>query len=393
MSDQAPRLPALPSRFRNLAEARLRFGDRVDRLGPFLWRSDELADAAVARLRPGREGDALIADALEGRPGVPAELAALVESAREVPAWVEWDRVERGGRFFRRTGLLGGIVLGARSLIMGYASPAGNKPLVLSGRLREAAAPRLHETSRFVRAVISQGGMRRGGEGWRITLRVRLMHAQVRRMILASSRWRPEEWGHPINQHDMVATSLLFSVVTIDALRCLGVDVSPQESDDFMHLWRWVSLVMGVEPTLIPSTEAEAFRLGTLIADTQGPPDEDSRLLTAALLEAGLANPDVAERARARKTMGLAHAICRHLLGDELADQLGVPRTRERFLLPPAIAAIRAVERARRRSRRLDEALLARGERYWDDVLRKGLVYATMDFSLPGRLAEAHKFQ
>src|SRR5436190_2004130 len=83
-----------------------------------------------------------------------------------------------------RRGLLGGLVLGARSLIYGYASPAGNKPLVLSGRLREAAAPRLHETSKFVSAIVRPGGLRPGGEGWRISVRVRLMHAQVRRMIL-----------------------------------------------------------------------------------------------------------------------------------------------------------------------------------------------------------------
>jgi hypothetical protein len=42
-----------------------------------------------------------------------------------------------------RTGFLGGIVLGFRSLVAGYCSPAGNKPLAFSGRLREAAPRRL----------------------------------------------------------------------------------------------------------------------------------------------------------------------------------------------------------------------------------------------------------
>jgi hypothetical protein len=36
---------------------------------------------------------------------------------------------------FLRPGLLGGLVLGLRSLVYGYAAPAGNKPLVFSGRL------------------------------------------------------------------------------------------------------------------------------------------------------------------------------------------------------------------------------------------------------------------
>ena len=377
-----------PTRYRDGADVRARFGDRVDRLGGYLWQSDPLADAAVETLVPGPAGDERVRAALAREAGVPAALRQLIEAAHEVPPWVEWERLDRAGRFFLRTGLLGGIVLGARSLILGYASPAGNKPLVLSGRLRAAAAPRLHETSRFVQAVVRTGGMRVGADGWRITLRVRLMHAQVRRMILASPSWRREAWGHPINQHDMVATSLLFSVFTLGGLRLLGADISPEESDDFMHLWRWVAQLMGTDPALIPTTEAEGFRLGEHIAATQGPPDADSAALTAALLEHATEHPDRVERERARKTLGLARALCRHLVGEELGDQLGVPKTRERFLLPPAIATVRALEKARRRSARIEASLVESGTRYWDMVLKKGLAYATMDFSLPTSLGQ-----
>jgi len=382
----APPRPAFPSRYEAGALVHARYGDRVNRLGAYLWQGDPLADTAVETLVPGPAGDERVRAAIAGEAGTPAALRALIEAAREVPPWVEWERLDRAGRFFLRTGLIGGIVLGARSLILGYASPAGNKPLVLSGRLRAAAAPRLHETSRFVQAVVREGGMHVGADGWRITLRVRLMHAQVRRMILASPSWKRDEWGHPINQHDMVATSLLFSVVTLGGLRSLGIDVSQEESDDFMHLWRWVAQLMGTDPALIPSTEAEGVRLGDLIAATQGPPDADSIALTAALLEHATEHPDLQERERARKTLGLARALCRHLVGEELADQLGVPRTKERFLLPPAIAAVRALEAARRRSARIEASLVESGGRYWDMVLKKGLAYATMDFSLPTSL-------
>lgn len=358
----------------------------MDRLGPYLWIGDAAADRAVEELTPGRATDGLVDRALGGAADVPDALRSLVAEAREVPPWVDWARASRGGRFFVRTGLLGGIVLGARSLILGYASPAGNKPLVLSGRLREAAAPRLHETSRFVRAVVTADAMRPGGEGWRITLKVRLMHARVRRMIEQSSAWRAAEWGTPINQHDMVATSLLFSSVTLEGLRALGAHVSRAEADDFMHLWRWVSHTMGVDPRLMPATEAEARELSELIAATQAPPDDDSRELTAALLEHGLAHASLEERKRAAQTMGLARAICRHLLGNELADQLAVPRTRERFLLPIAIAGMKAFERARLRSPTLDARMLERGDRYWDLVVEQGLSRATAAFSLPAQL-------
>jgi hypothetical protein len=55
--------------------------------------------------------------------------------------------------------------------------------------------------------------------------------------------------------------------------------------------------------------------------------------------------------------------------------------------LPPAIAIVRGMERARRRSPTLEERLVQAGARYWDEVLRKGLAFATIDFAMPERLA------
>ena len=375
-----------PTRFCGLDAARRRFGDRVDRLGPYLLAVDPLADRAVETLAPGAAGHALIGAALAGDTSVPRALADLVAAARVVPPWVEWDRIDRGGRFFLRTGLVGGIVLGARALVMSYASPGGNKPLAFSGRLTENAAARLNETARFVRAVVRPSGMRVGSEGWKLTLRVRLIHAQIRRMLAVSPRWRREAWGAPINQHDMVAASLVFSVVTLGGVRRLGIDVSASDSEDFMHLWRWVSHVIGVDPALYPVTEAEALRLSDLIAATQAAPDDDSRALTQALLEHGIGHPDLATRELAQRTLGTARAVCRHLLGDEIADGLQIPKTRERFLVPAAVATVRALEQARKRSPRLEQAMVDRGTRYWDRVIEQGLVHATNDFELPAAL-------
>ncbi|MEZ4249513.1 MAG: hypothetical protein R3B99_14890 [Polyangiales bacterium] len=45
----------------------------------------------------------------------------------------------------------------------------------------------------------------------------------MRRLLLRSERWKSELWGAPINQHDMAATSLLFSVVFLSGIRQFGV--------------------------------------------------------------------------------------------------------------------------------------------------------------------------
>ena len=150
----------------------------------------------------------------------------LLEQAAHVPAWVDWSMCDRGGALLMRAGPLGGAVLGARSLVLGYASPGGNKPLVFSGRLKEQASRRLNETARFVQAVCRPGGVKPFTEGWQITLKVRLIHAQVRQDD-------PREWPlecrrvGPSGQSARHGgrTTLLFSVSIIDGLRRLGMRI------------------------------------------------------------------------------------------------------------------------------------------------------------------------
>lgn len=384
----------IPSRFANVAVARARFGDRADRLAPFLMRVDPIADAvveAIEALPPGR-GWAMLTEALErgidAVPGAPPAFVALFEQIDRVPVWVDWGVLDRGGELLMRAGILGGTVLGAKSLVHGYASPGGNKPLVFSGRLTEQAARRLNETARFVQAVARPGGLRRSSDGFQITIKVRLMHAHVRRMILRSGRWDEARWGAPINQHDMGGTALLFSLVVLDGLRALGLHITTDEAESFMQLWRYAALLIGTDPEIVPTSELEARRLADLIATTQGPPDDDSRALTRALLESPLTTAKTpAERRNAQLQMRLGQGLVRCFLGEEVADALGVPRTPWRHSLRVLRGITEAGERVRVRVPAAHRAALAEGTRYWDRVVEIGLAGATAEFRPPERLA------
>lgn len=389
-------MPSYPSRYVNLASARLRFGDRVDRLGEFLTRVDEPADAVVEAIEamPRGEGWRAFEQGLQGGaraiPGAPRAIKDLIDEAAHPPAWVDWDACDRGGALLMRAGILGGAVLGSRSLILGYASPAGNKPLVMSGRLKEQANRRLNETSRFVQAVCRPGGMRPFADGWQITLKVRLIHAQVRRMILKSGAWRADAWGTPVNQHDMAGTTLLFSVSILDGLRQLGMTVDADEADHYMHLWRWAGRVIGVHPDILPVSEQDGMRLADLIAATMEPPDQDSRDLTTALFEAaydGAVTPKQ-KRDAARKVM-FGATVCRELIGDDMADKLGVARTRFRYAMPMLKRVVAGVERVTRSVPGARRSAVDAGMRYWDRVVEIGLQGATYEFGLPERLGAA----
>ncbi len=382
-----------PSRFVNLVAARARHGSRVDRLGRHFWTSDELGDDVIRTI--GEMDRAALWAAIErGLRGeriedAPRPIRDLIESAADVPAWVDWETCDRGGEVLLRAGALGGAVLGARSLVLGYASPGGNKPLVLSGRLKDQASRRLNETARFVQAVSRPGGMRPFAEGWQITLKVRLIHAQVRKMILASGRWDARAWGEPLNQHDLAGTTLLFSVSIIDGLRKLGARISAEEADRYVHLWRWVGRTIGVHPDVLPAAEPEAMRLADLIEMTMGEPDKDSRDLTRALFDSAFDGCTTEKQIReARRHVMFGRSICRELIGDELADKLDVPRTPIRHAMPMIRRFVASMERFRSGVPFADRRAVALGTRYWDRVVEIGLRGATYEFPLPKNLAD-----
>lgn len=386
--------PMTPTRFRDSPQIRAVHGPRVDRLARALSRTDPLADAVIVAFRelpPGvgwSQVQRAASTGIEHVPEAHPAIRGLFEQVEQRPFWVDHEVLARAGELLLRAGPFGGLVLGLRSLPYGYASPGGNKPLAFSGRLREQAPRRLMETARFVHAVSRPGAMDLGGDGYQITLKVRLMHAQVRRLILDSGRWDATRWGAPINQHDQLATTLLFSVVVIDGLRRLGFEFEADETNAFVHLWRYVGWLMGTEAELLPETEPEGLALGDLILSTQDPPDDDSRALTKALLDFGLqAARTPLEKKRVELSQPFSRAVAHHLLGRQLADGLGIERSALSSVLPLVRRSVGLLERFRVRSTTAHRLAVERGDRSWRDVIEDGLRGMPAEFRPPTGLS------
>lgn len=375
-------------RVHDAAKAIAAHGELARRSFAALERCDPLADAVVEHLRAHVGERFNLAAAYrawqQGEPQ-PEPIAALLESLAGLPKCIDWRRIDRARGLFERTGPAGGFVLSLRSLMGGYTAPAGNKPLAFSGRLREQAPRRVAETAKFVTSVCAPGGMRPGAEGWLISLHVRLMHAQVRRLLWDSGRWQHERWAAPLNQHDMLATMLLFSEVYVEGLRILGFSIDAQEAEDWVYLWTMVAQVMGVEPQLLPRDYAEASALRELIHATQGLPDADSRALAAALLATP---PHLRLDSRvAALRHDLLCAVSRMLVGDETADGLGLGRSRAWQLALPWVPRVIGIgEQLRVRVPALERQLRARGVAYWAWVVEVSLGGKPAEFGRPVRL-------
>lgn len=299
----------------------------------FRFVADPLADEAVAalKLRP-RRGDNVLERVKEGAARGEPALRALLEEARRPPPWLDRVATERGRRAAMRHAPLTFLVLLSASIVESFAAARGAKVLVRTGRLERDAKSRIYETASMVRDVLLPGALEPGARGWEAVLRVRLLHAFVRRHV-ARKGWDTERLGVPINQSDMLHTLLLFSLVVVRGLEAFGARLSDEEKEGHSALWRHVGHLIGVHPELLPACRADEERAYALMREVEYAPDDDSRRLAFAVLD-GLANDPPFFLPRPA-----LYALSRRLLGDELADAFHLPRSRRWSLLFASVAA------------------------------------------------------
>merc|ERR1711871_23432 len=277
----------------------------------------------------------------------------LIAHFREEPKWIDWGRVRRGQDFFLQHAFPAGLVLLHLSLIGGFSAPKIDKVLTSTGYLTRAgpaAYRRVLETYQMVAHCLADRSLqvwkdeedgktadepescRKAGEGWEAVIRVRLLHALVRRRLLSSCSlhgddqnqnrsWDKELNGIPINQEDLSATLLSFSYNVLFGLRTLGYYVSDDDAADYCHFWRVIGFYMGVAEdfNFCDSHERAKAMMESMVMHLMTP-DTDSSVLALNLISSFASKPPFfwSETAHAE--------MCRMLLGDIWADALHMPQ-------------------------------------------------------------------
>ncbi|NJK83672.1 MAG: DUF2236 domain-containing protein, partial [Saprospiraceae bacterium] len=152
-------------------------------------------------------------------------------------------------------------------------------------------------------------------------LKIRLFHAFIRFKLRHTATWN-SAWGLAVNQEDMAGTNLSFSYIVLRGLRRLGYQASPQEAEDYLHLWNVVGSLLGVEEALLPHNLKEAFYLDKTIAQRQFRESAEGQVLTRALLEV-FATQCPKQLYIIRCFLATMH----HVLGKEICALLQVPES------------------------------------------------------------------
>jgi hypothetical protein len=335
---------------------------------PEQWRMVEWMSASgMEQTRP--LFDRALAEGIASVPDAPEPLREFFIQIETLPDWVDPNKLRRGARALRRGGADGMYIARDVSLLGGYQFSGFNKTLVRTGALEKGSNKRFAETMQWAMDVISEGGLDPIGIGYRSTIRVRLIHAFVRRHVAAMPDWRGDEWGVPVNQTDMAATLVGALIAPSAAGLGMGIVLRPVDLDGIAHLTRYVGWLIGVQDEWLPHSFRDGVRVlhNTLTALAE--PDESTKKLAVPM-----ADDPMAWHYRRMPSLRRRFARAQHLsvtsgfLGPHAMRILGLayvppwyPLVRIPVNVTRSVAALTlpgGIERAVTRGQREQEALL-----------------------------------
>ena len=280
----------------------------------------ELGEAESGRLiraAMNEEGEEALRDA-------PASLRAFFKDAATPPEWLDYSAFAPGVRMFHRNSqvILGAFVAGV--LIEGFTTNIA-KSFFITGRVRDQGVRRLGQNNRHMMEIFLPGGLYRDGDGWKLSVRIRIVHARMRYLLNNSEDWDTEAWGAPISAAHLGYAISAFSARLLLHMKTLGADYSDEEYASFMAVWRYSGYLMGIPETILFHDADEALKLYDIGLICEPSFQLESvvmahSLVNSAPLIAGMVEPD-ARRNLAR----YVYRVSRGLIGEEVAESLMYP--------------------------------------------------------------------
>ena len=304
---------------------------------------DDVAELDGDRLQRGiRAGIERNAEALRQ---APRSLRHFFEDKVGPPPWLDFEAHAPAVRAFNvnAANVLVAFVCGV--LIEGFSTLI-SKSFATTGRVLnpESARRRLMQNNRHLMEVFFPGGMERDGDGWKLSTRLRFVHARVRHLLANSDAWDTERYGTPISAAHMGLATTVFSMRLLEHAALVGAVFNDDEEASVMQVWRYAGRVMGVPEGILFVDREHARRIFRIAHLCEPSPDADAAAMANALIGAIPLTAGIEEERKQRSVMKLAYRLSRSLIGNELADQLAFPKMNT----VGSLAAFRARQRLQR---------------------------------------------
>lgn len=230
-------------------------------------------------------------------PEIQLALQQYLRAGQQLPAWASRVKIERAETLFMNYGALSCSLLFCSSLPECYVIPDLSAVLHASGQLEQHTDYRIRATAAMIFPVMMKGGLGQpDGSGIAQVLKVRLIHATIRNLILRGSPeeamrflgdqryvqgagaiaalpsagarnmqetlfahgWKLGDDGLPCNQEELAYTLLTFSYVFLRSMRRLGLGLPERDEEAYLHAWNVVGHVLGIRRELMADTMAQA---------------------------------------------------------------------------------------------------------------------------------------
>ena len=257
----------------------------------------------------------------------PREVGEFFEKIGTPPTWFDPQSAYPGCSGFHAYSDLFLTAFVTDIIIRGFTTLI-SQSFFITGRLTDWGVRRLRQNIRHLLEIMLPGGLERHGEGWKLSVRLRLVHAQIRRHLLASEDWDHEAHGMPISAAHVALASCNFSGMMLDSAARIGARLNDEERDSFMQIWRYTAHLMGVPDVLLFRNETEAkeiFRVGYIC---EPPPGLEAIAMANSVIASAPLVIGIDDRDERDDLSNYGYRLSRSLLGDELADQLMFPESR-----------------------------------------------------------------
>lgn len=273
--------------------------ERLDNPGPLVplvmdhqWQGDELMDNTVMAFRRigMAEGRRMLEQALdlgiETVDDPPEELVALFASIDNPPAWHDPTRWERGRRLWVSTSFAGKTGMAVMDAL---ATFVGNDVSTATGATKRFVNDyqrRMFETYTWFWNVTRVDAMDRYSPIFKDTVKVRLMHSQVRAGMRRN--WSDEDFsrdGCPISATSMLMGAISFGMLPMLVDIAHGRHHSGQDLDDAMVYWAYIAYVFGVPEALIPTRADDGIEILNYFLPYTGGPTQSTVMMADAAAE------------------------------------------------------------------------------------------------------------
>ena len=332
-------------------KARKKYPELADAYILHTTTGDPLADRVVEELAPYiREGKGQEQEIIEaafdkhGNPpeSTPPALRELIAATSVVPDWFDPKLAEVATRAFLRNPEIILAALATGAIVEGFSTLI-SKSFRIRGRLLDNGVRRLKQNNLQLFEQFMPGGLNPGCDGWRLNLRIRLVHAQARSLVRTSSEWDEAQYGLPLNAAHMLLGAACFSGRLMQHVARLGGGFSEREREAYVHVWRYSGFQMGIPQAISFHDEASAIRIYEVGALCEPPPDDDAILMANSIINSTPVVLDVTESSARRREAGRYYQLSRELIGNELADRFRFPPARKIPLLPLIALKYRAM--------------------------------------------------